>query len=97
MKTRDKATAKTLRSLLSAIDNATAVHPTAPTQPTCGLGGDVVGKDLTEADILALLQNEMHERLEAIEIYDQHGKTEASEILRREVDTIRHYLAPRPH
>jgi uncharacterized protein YqeY len=88
MKARDVVAVATLRSLLSAIDNAGAVSETKAHVPVIGLSGDVPRKDLTRADLGRVLAAEASEREAAARDYEQRGLQEAAERLRAELAII---------
>jgi hypothetical protein len=86
---------------LSAIDNAEAVD--APPQPTLASGpiaGAVVGvgaaevprRVVSEADVVAIVQAEIHERLAAAGQYDDLGRVNEAARLRSEVAVLTAYL-----
>lgn len=93
MKSRDSATVATLRSLLGAIDNASAVTLSADHQPTVGRSSDVARRSLTSEDLEAILTSERNERLHAIGEYTRMGRSEEVAKLQTEVTLITHYLS----
>lgn len=85
MRARDAAATRALRSVLAAIANAEAVTSpvSAPASDSpiagavTGLGaGDVARRVLTDADVAAILQAEIDERVQAAAEYDRHGRAE---------------------
>lgn len=102
MKARDTVATSALRSALSAIDNATAVTPTAaaPESGSGPLAGAVTGlgageaprRHLTEVDVRALVEQERDERLAAADDYVRAGRANAAARLRAEADVLHHQL-----
>jgi uncharacterized protein YqeY len=88
MKARDQITVATLRSVLSALDNAGAVAETRAHVPVVGLSGDVPRKDLTAQDIDRLLAAETTEREIAAADYQRRGLEDAAARLRAEIAII---------
>jgi len=71
-----------LRTTLAALDNATAVTVTAPPAPTDGpIAGAVAGlgateaarRDLTDADVVAVIEDQILAREEAAVTYERGG------------------------
>jgi uncharacterized protein YqeY len=106
MRARDLATVRVLRTLLSAIANAEAQPNTDATTPTslrfdggiagatAGVGAaDVVRRELTEGDILAVLTAERDERLASADALSAGGAIEAADDVRAEAAVIDRYLA----
>jgi uncharacterized protein YqeY len=91
-----------LRTAIAAIDNAEAV--TTPDQPGSAVSEYVAGavagvgsseaarRVLSLADLRAILQEEIDERIVAADRYDSYGKASAADRLRREADVLRKYL-----
>ncbi|CAM3375401.1 GatB/YqeY domain-containing protein [Occultella aeris] len=107
LKARDRVTVAALRSALAAIDNAEAVEvPTGregePEYPGDGptIAGSAVGlgaaettrRDLSEADIAAIVAREVRERTDAALEYEAAGRTEGSARLREEAQVLSRYL-----
>ncbi|MBB4685577.1 polyprenol phosphomannose-dependent alpha 1,6 mannosyltransferase MptB [Amycolatopsis jiangsuensis] len=103
LKSRDRAAVTALRSALAAIDNAEAV-PVGPTVDTTvgnervagvavGLGAaEVPRRDLTDADVRSIVENEVRERTEAAEQYERLGRAEQAEQLRAEAAVLQRHL-----
>jgi len=102
MRSRDMNSIAPLRTALSAIDNAEAVEVDAPPSvgegpiayATSGVGtGDAARRELTEADVISIVQDEIAERDGAALSYDRLGREAEADRLRREADVLRRQLA----
>jgi uncharacterized protein YqeY len=93
MKARNAVAVATLRSLLSALDNASAVDQTLDHRPVFGRSGDVPGRKLTSADVDGVLRAEAAERAAAADDYEQRGLHEGATRLRMELQIITRLLA----
>jgi uncharacterized protein YqeY len=91
MRERDPAARAALRTLISALDNATSIETTALNQPVFGLAGDVPRHELTEADIERVFSAEADERRAAIADYHQRGLPAEAERLRLELAVIERF------
>jgi hypothetical protein len=78
MKARDQATTSTLRMLLSAVS-------------TAEVAGDAA-VELTDDQVLAVLQSEAKKRAESAEIYAANGRDESAAKERAELAMIERYL-----
>jgi hypothetical protein len=78
MKARDDVATSTIRMLRSAITNAEVAGDSAV----------VLGDD----EVVAVLRAEAKKRIEAAEVYDQHGRSEAATKERAELGVIERYL-----
>jgi uncharacterized protein YqeY len=99
LSSRDLVAASALRSALSAIANAEAIAPaeTASKRPNsehfagamAGLGAaEAARRELTEADIAAIVSAEVSDRLSAADAYDRLDRADQSMRLRREADVL---------
>ena len=82
---------------MCALDNATAVPLTGTRPSRYGAPADVARRELTRADIEALLLAETEERSAAAVEYERLGHSERADRLRREAAIIRgtlEHLAP---
>jgi uncharacterized protein len=102
MRARDKIAVSALRSALAALDNAEAVAGETPTETSSahvagavvGLGAaEVARRELSAADIAAVLEQEIAERLDAADQAVHHGQHEHAERLRAEAQILQPYLA----
>ena len=92
MKARDLSSAKVLRSVLSAIDNATAVIAEPGYNPTYDFSGEAERREVTPAEMLQILKGQIREREEAIAAYEKVGEVVRADELRDEVATLKRYL-----
>ena len=79
MKSGDKLRLSTLRLASAAIKNAEIEARTA-------------GKQLTDDDLLGLLQKMIKQRQESVELYDKGGRKELADQERGEIEIIREFL-----
>lgn len=88
LKNRDRTAASTLRAILAAIDNAEAVdsgsaRAGAIESSPVGLGvAEAARRDLTEADITAIVRSEIDERRRAAAVYERSGHPDQAAELR---------------
>jgi len=92
MKDRDTLTTLTLRSLLEAMDNASAIPMTAEHVPVYGRSGDVPRRIVTEDDYRLILRNEAASRQAAAQEYERLGRIEASAQVRAELEVVMRYI-----
>lgn len=98
LKNRDRATAATLRATLAAIDNAEAVdvdtvRAGAIEASPVGLGvAEAARRELTEADVAAIVQAEIDEQRHAAETYDRSGHSDKAADLRAAADMLAGFL-----
>ncbi|HET7414863.1 MAG TPA: GatB/YqeY domain-containing protein [Arthrobacter sp.] len=102
MKARDQTAVAALRSALAAIDNAEAVQidHAAMEHGSGGVAGSAVGlgaaeaerRELAAADIQAIMETEVNDRIAAANEYEQAGRRDAGGKLRAEADVLRGYL-----
>jgi uncharacterized protein len=104
LKNGDRVAVAAIRSALAAIDNAEAVEVNAEAIPqassehiagaTAGAGSsDVQRRELTDADVAAIVRRQVDERAEAADEYDRLGRHDHAERLRREAAVLAHYLS----
>jgi uncharacterized protein YqeY len=94
MKDRDTSAATALRSAMAALANAEAV-PVAdgPYDPAEGpYGGEAARRELTAADVRAVLDGLVVELDESAALYREHGKDEAAEDLVRQSAVLAAYV-----
>jgi uncharacterized protein len=104
LKARDRVAIAALRSALAAIENADAApadHPMPRTVESehiagsvVGLGAEVERRHLTEPDLRAIVETEVHERSIAAIGYEQAGHNDLAQRLRSEADVLSRYLPP---
>jgi uncharacterized protein YqeY len=94
MKARDTWAVAAIRTLAAAIDNAGAV-PVAPDRrlliPVVGQSAEAARRNLSDADLAAIVERERVERERAIVDYEAGGQTEAADRLRYELAVIARY------
>lgn len=79
LKSGDGTRTSVLRTALAALANAEAVDPAGPTVAT-GLAGDVARRELTDADVVALLAAERDELREQAAALRARGRSEADDL-----------------
>jgi uncharacterized protein YqeY len=94
MKSRDSIATSTLRSLLAALDNASAVPVSTPLVPVFGRSGDVARRILSAADCEGILETEARTRRVAATEYERLGRHDEAARLRAELAVIERYVAP---
>ncbi|QRP44589.1 GatB/YqeY domain-containing protein [Amycolatopsis sp. FDAARGOS 1241] len=105
LKNRDRVATTALRSALAAIDNAEAVPVDQPLSTAAGdehVVGAALGvgaaeadrRELTEADVRAIVESEVRERTSAADEYERLGRIDAADRLRAEADVLRRHLEP---
>ncbi|NJC70528.1 GatB/YqeY domain-containing protein [Planosporangium thailandense] len=100
MKARDRVAVTALRSALAAVDNAEAVDGVvsgpgslAIEQTPVGVGAaEVARRALTEAQVERIVRAEAAERVAAAREYEDAGRPERAEQLRREAAVLSDYL-----
>ncbi|MCC6455174.1 MAG: GatB/YqeY domain-containing protein [Caldilineaceae bacterium] len=92
MKARQHSAVAALRSMLSAIDNAGAVEVDTSVVPLTGISADVPRRELSEAEVWALLRAEAEARRSAIARYEELGKMAEAARLRAELEVVALYL-----
>lgn len=92
MSSRDTELVLTLRSLLAAIDNATA-NGAADSEPaTFGFGPEPVGRSLDEEDVAGILSAERLEIEEAVSVLRSAGASQQAEAVSRRIEIVERYL-----
>lgn len=102
LKARDRVAVTALRSALSAIENAEAI-PVDDSAPSIsgtehvagavGLGAaEAARRELTDADVLAVLLDEVAQRVTAADEYARLDRTDAADRLRAEAAVLDRYL-----
>jgi len=102
MKVRDKVAMEALRSIIGAIDNAEAADAGAAPAVEAGIiaggvsgmgAGEVARRELTAADLVAVLRNEAAERRTDAGEYRTVGQIDAASALEAEAAVIEGVLA----
>ena len=96
LRARDAVAIAAIRSLIAALDNAGAVPLGDPGAPARGQSGDVLRRDLSPADLQALIAREVAEREAAILDYEAGRRPDAADRLRAEVEIIARYAEADP-
>lgn len=105
MKARDRAATAALRATLAAIDNAEAVTPAEGTvrgqaieEVAIGAGAtEAPRRILTEAEVEAIVRDEVAERESAADDYERAGHPDRAELLRTEARALADHLADPAH
>ena len=102
MRARDKVATTAIRSALAAIDNAEAVPVEALDTSTAegpiagarlGLGaGEAQRRELTEQDVVTILEGEISARLLAATEVEQAGRSDHGERLRAEAAVLESFV-----
>ncbi len=92
MKSRDRPTITTLRTLLGAFDNAEAVETSAA--PVVGRPNDVPRKDLSEAEFYSVLGAEAEELRTERAAYRALGQSAKVAELEHALSVVERYLEP---
>jgi uncharacterized protein YqeY len=92
MKAKDAVAVSALRSVLSALDNASAVPASTVPSPVFGRNGDVPRKDLSDADCRSIIAAEASDRAEAAQEYARLGRDGVAARLRAEQAVIERYV-----
>ncbi len=85
------ARAKTLRTTLSAIQNAEAVEGVSSVEGIVGYG-DVQRRSLGDEDIIAIIALEVEEFEQSVAEYERIGQTDRARGLQVELEVLRGYL-----
>ena len=94
MKIRDTLAVSVLRTALAAISNAEAVDESGyPPLPPGQSRGDVPRRQLTDADIEAVLNREIHELRDAAGDYRRHDELDHAGELDRRIAVLESYLS----
>jgi uncharacterized protein len=92
MKARDAVRVATLRTMISAMDNAGAVPVDTHVVPLQGITPDVPRRELSEQEQLEILRGEADGRRKAVAEYTQLGQREVVARLQAELDVLAEYL-----
>ncbi|HTJ72429.1 MAG TPA: hypothetical protein VL551_33120 [Actinospica sp.] len=101
MKARDRSTVAALRSALAAIENAEAVDIDDDARARAGAieaslvgvgAAEIARRELTEADVAAIVQHEIAERRAAAATYEAAGHVERAAGLVAEADALAAHL-----
>ena len=92
MKAKDIIAISALRSVLSALDNASAVLASTVAAPVFGRNGDVPRRDLADTDCQSIISAEVSARALAAEEYARLGRDDVAARLRAEQAVIERYV-----
>lgn len=92
LKERNRGTINALRSVLSALDNASAVAISSNHIPVFGKSEDVPRKLLSSEDCEEIIQREIDTRTEAIVTFTRLNQTQEVEHLQSEIGIIQNIL-----
>jgi uncharacterized protein YqeY len=92
MKAKDTIAVSALRSVLSALDNASAVPASTVAGPVFGGNGDVPRRDLSDADCQDIVNGEARARALAAEEYARLGRADVAARMRAEQAVIERYV-----
>jgi uncharacterized protein YqeY len=92
MKEREQVRVVTLRTMISALDNATAVEVDASLVPLQGRTPDVPRKELSEQEEVDILRREADGRRSALRQYESLGKADVAARLQAELEVFSLYL-----
>jgi uncharacterized protein len=103
LKARDRVAVAALRSAIAAIENAEAIEPKPSPSgetssehvagATAGVGSsDVARRELSDADMAAIVSEQVEERFQAADQYEQLGRWDAADRLKREAVVLRAYV-----
>lgn len=95
MKAKDSIAISALRSVLSALDNASAVPASTVAAPVFGRNCDVPRRDLSDADCQRIIRAEASARATAAEEYTRLGRDDAAARLRAEQAVVERYVGRR--
>jgi uncharacterized protein YqeY len=88
MLNRDGEGVKTLRSIMTSIDNAGAISAEMVAKLTASSISEASRKELTKQDIIGILDFEIQTRSQAASEYDQIGKVDSGNRLRHSIEVI---------
>jgi uncharacterized protein len=93
MKSKDTVAISVLRSLLAALDNASAVPVDVTHVRVFGRTGDVPGKALSAVDCEGILTEELRSRSLAAAEYVRLGRDTEAARLRKEIAVVERYVS----
>ena len=92
MKAKDTIRVATLRTMISALDNATAVEVDPSYVPMEGMTRDVPRREVSHKEQLSILAEEAEGRRKAYRQYEELGKADEAARLRAELAVFADYL-----
>lgn len=92
IRTGEEVETSTIRTLISAIENAGAIEAGTPVDPQLGLNHDRARRELTESDVARVVERERAEVSGAAASYRGLGLTDKAAELERRADIVDRYL-----
>jgi len=92
LRNRDPVEISTLRTVIAAVENATAVDVETSTQPKLGLGHDQPRRALSDEDVTRIIRSERDELVDAATRYRELGLVEEVVDLERRARIVERYL-----
>jgi hypothetical protein len=92
MKAKDTVAVSALRSVLSGLDNASAVPVSTVAAPVFGRNGDVPRRDLSDSDCQSIIRAEIAALSAAAEEYERLGRDDTAARLRAEQAVVECYI-----
>lgn len=92
LRAKDRGVVSVLRTALAAIDNAGAVPLPQVVESGIGRSADVARRDLGEQQVVAEVQSEYRERVEAAALFECLGRPDDAASLRAEAQVLAAYL-----
>ncbi|HEU4895570.1 MAG TPA: hypothetical protein VFT85_07010 [Acidimicrobiia bacterium] len=92
LRDRDRVEISTLRTLIAAVENATAVDVEPTAELKVGLGHDQPRRVLSDADMTRIIRSERDELVDAATRYRELGLMEEMEDLQRKARIAERYL-----
>ena len=92
MKARDTISVSALRSLIGALDNASAVPAGPAWPPVVNKRADVPRRELSEKETLEIIEREAVELSSAVRDYESRGQSAQGDELRAKLAVISRYL-----
>lgn len=93
MKAKDAIAVSALRSVLSALDNASAVPVSTVAAPVFGRNGDVPRRELSDLDCRSIIEAEVSARVQAAQEYARVGRDDVAARLREEQAIVERYVS----
>jgi uncharacterized protein YqeY len=92
LRSRDRVEISTLRTLVAAVENATAVEVETSVEPKLGLGHDQPRRAVSDEDVAEIILSERDELVDAATRYRDLGLVEEVVDLERRARIVERYL-----
>jgi uncharacterized protein YqeY len=92
LRNRDQVEISTLRTLVAAVENATAVEVETSAEPKLGLGHDQPRRVLSDDDVAEIILSERDELVDAATRYRELGLVDEVADLERRARIVERYL-----